>query len=132
MGLDIYFSKMKRNNIDSDCCEEESELAYYRKVNFLVAFFENNYNFERDHANYFTLNEDMIKDLIRRCELVFKDYNLAESILPTTAGFFFGSTDYDDYYYDNIVNVLLDMKNIILPEFKNLKEDESIDFYISW
>lgn len=30
------------------------------------------------------------------------DASVAEAVLPTQAGFFFGSTDYDQYYYDDL------------------------------
>jgi hypothetical protein len=32
------------------------------------------------------------------------DAGVAKEILPTQAGFFFGSTDYDQYYYDDLVH----------------------------
>jgi hypothetical protein len=34
---------------------------------------------------------------------VIKDPTMAERLLPTQEGFFFGSTDYDQYYYDDLV-----------------------------
>lgn len=33
-----------------------------------------------------------------------KDSTVAEELLPATEGFFFGSTDYDQYYYQDLVN----------------------------
>jgi hypothetical protein len=33
-----------------------------------------------------------------------KDPTVAQELLPTTDGFFFGSTDYDQYYYQDLVN----------------------------
>jgi hypothetical protein len=32
-----------------------------------------------------------------------KDPSVAREVLPTQSGFFFGSTDYDQYYYDDLV-----------------------------
>lgn len=31
-----------------------------------------------------------------------KDPSVAEELLPSTSGFFFGSTDYDEWYIDDI------------------------------
>lgn len=31
-----------------------------------------------------------------------KDSSVCEELLPTTSGFFFGGTDYDQYYYDDV------------------------------
>jgi hypothetical protein len=36
--------------------------------------------------------------LLNVCEKVLDDPDLAEELLPTSSGFFFGSTDYDEYY----------------------------------
>lgn len=35
-----------------------------------------------------------------------KDPSVAEELLPTTSGFFFGSYDYDEYYVDDIKNTI--------------------------
>jgi hypothetical protein len=52
----------------------------------------------------------------------------AQELLPTQAGFFFGSTDYDEWYY-------YDMKEI-LKEFGELlmrwKEDDICFVMMSW
>jgi hypothetical protein len=31
---------------------------------------------------------------------------LAESLLPSASGFFFGATDYDEWYYNDITNTI--------------------------
>jgi hypothetical protein len=36
--------------------------------------------------------------LLNVCEKVLDNPDLAEELLPTSSGFFFGSTDYDEYY----------------------------------
>lgn len=35
-----------------------------------------------------------------------KDPSVAEELLPSTSGFFFGSTDYDEWYVENIKNTI--------------------------
>ena len=42
-----------------------------------------------------------------------KDSSVAEELLPSTSGFFFGSTDYDEYYVDDIKNTI-DIINKVL------------------
>lgn len=58
---------------------------------------------------------------------VIKDPTVAMELLPTTSGFFFGSTDYDQYYIQD----LLDTKKIIETV---LAEDSDGDLYYeaSW
>ena len=40
-----------------------------------------------------------MKDL---CQKVLDDPSLAKDLLPTASGFFFGNTDYDRYYLDDL------------------------------
>ena len=55
-----------------------------------------------------------------------KDPTVAQTLLPTTEGFFFGSTDYDQYYYQDLVNT----KNILEEA---LEEDEGdYEYQSSW
>lgn len=44
-------------------------------------------------------------------KIVNKD--LCRKILPTTDGFFFGSTDYDEYYYEDIMNTIKQLTKIL-------------------
>ena len=44
---------------------------------------------------------------------VFKDTSLAESLLPTTSGFFFGSTTYDHWYYEDVKQTYEKLNDII-------------------
>lgn len=53
--------------------------------------------------------------------------NVAEEVLPTTKGFFFGSTDYDEYYIAD----LKDTKRIIEQALKD-REHGSIYYSSSW
>ena len=46
------------------------------------------------------------------------------------SGFFFGSTDYDNYYYDDVETVRDYVKYKLLPEFDTLEEEENIYFEI--
>lgn len=89
MGLDIFAYKIKLN---------KEEDAYFRKVNFIYKFFEN--VIQEDQTCIVTKQD--IGDLIDYCELVLDhrgDENYAKAHLPTTSGFFFGSTEYNEDYY---------------------------------
>lgn len=116
MGLDIYLIKKKR-----------SEIGYFRKVNFLVKFFEKK-GFDVPKQTPLAIKREDAEELLSKCEEVLKDHSKAEKLLPTMSGFFFGSTDYDDYYYEDVKAVRDYIKDTLLPEFANLKDDESIYF----
>lgn len=47
---------------------------------------------------------------------VFTDTSLAEELLPTQSGFFFGGTEYDDYYYQDIVETIKTFEELLVEE----------------
>jgi len=82
--------------------------AYFRKVNFLFKYYEDR---GKMHDQYYAFTDaDDIDDIIDRCECVLKDHNLAHTLLPTQDGFFFGSTDYNDWYFSDVKDCLKQMK----------------------
>ena len=82
--------------------------AYFRKVNFLFAYYTNKGKMV-DEYYAFTDKED-IDDIISRCERVLADHSLANELLPTQSGFFFGGTDYDEMYFEDVADCLKQMK----------------------
>ena len=52
-----------------------------------------------------------------------------ETLLPTQAGFFFGSTDYDELYFYKVESCLSQMTYLL----DNFKENEEVIFVVmSW
>lgn len=100
--------------------------AYFRKVNFLFAYFEN-IGKMIDQWFAFVTKED-VDDIIDRCERVLKDHDLATELLPTQSGFFFGSTDYNDWYFNDVKDCLRQMKKYR----KLLKEGVTGYVIFSW
>ena len=100
--------------------------AYFRKVNFVFAYYQNIGKMVDDC--YAFTDADDIDDLISRCERVLKDHKQADYLLPTQSGFFFGSTDYDKWYFDDVKDCLRQMK-----KFRKLLTDGVTGYVIfSW
>lgn len=116
MGLDIYFTK-----------KSAEEIGYFRKVNFLVKFFEDR-GFDTPNQTPLKLIREDAEELLSRCDKVLENHSLAETLLPTMKGFFFGSTDYDEYYFDDVQEVRDYVKDTLLPEFDKLDSNEEIYF----
>lgn len=55
-----------------------------------------------------------------------EDSSLAEELLPTTSGFFFGSTEYDQWYINDLKETVKALKPIV-----ENKEDDYGDYYYS-
>lgn len=84
--------------IEGYCHEND---MYYRKVNFLYAFFA-----EALEDEQCVVTKHDVETVISHCKEVLADHSLAEKLLPTQAGFFFGSTDYNEWYFKDVEDVL--------------------------
>ena len=86
------------------------EVAYFRKVNLLLRYF----NYQKN-CTYQELSKENVESLVEDCQKVLDLYqkyqgeditDKLEELLPTTSGFFFGSTDYDDWYFDDAIEIV--------------------------
>ena len=102
MGLDIWFHRIKR-----------TEVGYFRKVNFLVRFFEDR-GFDREKGSCWVSEQD-VRDLLDCCNRVLADHSKAEQLLPTVEGFFFGNTDYNESYFQDVKEVRDLCENKLIP-----------------
>lgn len=102
------------------------EDAYFRKVNFIYAFFSNEL-----YDECCLVDKTRIKELIDTCKDVLKhkdDVEYAEEHLPTTSGFFFGSTEYDEWYWEDVKRCLAQMKKF----YKELDDMDMAMWIFSW
>lgn len=120
MGLDLYFYRTKTE-----------EIGYFRKVNFLVYFFES-LDYEIDNCVPITITKEDVEELLGRCEEVLNNHEKAEELLPTTDGFFFGNTSYGEDYFLDVKYVKDYVENELLPQFEDLYSDEKIEFKIDY
>jgi hypothetical protein len=101
------------------------EDMYYRKVNFLYAYFA-----DRLEGEQCIVTLDDCKKIIKYAETILetKDIDIAKKLLPTQSGFFFGSTEYDDYYFEDVRDVLEQFS-----EYIDDWTDDTIGWvYFSW
>ena len=50
---------------------------------------------------------------VERTQKIVKDSSVAEELLPNWGWFFFGSTDYDEWYYNDLVNTKKDIEGTL-------------------
>lgn len=154
MGLDMYLNKKSYvQNWDHQKPEEKHQItvkkggkarkdiqpkrisyiteqvAYWRKFNALHAWFVQNCQGGVDECQESYVSIEKLKELLAALEQVIADKNSATKVLPTQGGFFFGGTDYDDYYFQDVKDTIKVLKALI-------KESEGVDcdFYYqaSW
>jgi hypothetical protein len=78
------------------------ELIYWRKANAIHNWFVSNVQKGNDDCGDYYVSPDQIIKLLETIRAVLADRSLAKVELPTTSGFFFGSTEYDDYYWEDL------------------------------
>ena len=108
------------------------EVGYWRKANQIHNWFMQNcarrdeYDNPIDDCRPIEITVDKLEALLDTCKKVLADHSLAGSLLPTADGFFFGSTEYDDYYFGEIEQTV----EIIEPVLKFAKHKLEIKDYV--
>jgi hypothetical protein len=77
-------------------------MGYWRKSNMIHHWFVNNLADGVDECQPIVVSRKNLEDLKDLCITVIANPELAEKLLPTGSGFFFGSTDYDEYYFGDL------------------------------
>ena len=108
MGLDMYLFKHKKFR-DNDkefnelAIKNEEEILYWRKANMIRSWFVNHTALkEDDDWVHIPISRATLELLKQDLEDTLNDYKLATVLFPTSSGFFFGSTDYDEYYWEKL------------------------------
>jgi hypothetical protein len=77
-------------------------MGYWRKSNMIHHWFVNNLADGVDECQPIVVSRKNLEDLKDLCITVIANPELAEQLLPTGSGFFFGSTSYDQYYFGDL------------------------------
>jgi len=108
MGLDMYLEARMKHRTE--------EVAYWRKANAVHKWFVENVQNGEDECKPHTVTRKQLEDLIEDCMLVLsnqEDNELIEQTLPTSSGFFFGGTQYDEYYFHNLYFTVEKLREIL-------------------
>lgn len=137
--------------------EITEKVMYWRKANHIHNWFVKNVQGGEDNCEESYVTREQLQDLLSTCEQVIKSLEssktrkkkfetgwnqdgktygekqvftktkIAKELLPTQSGFFFGSTDYDEYYLRDLIETAEQLKKLLV-------EDTKGDFYYraSW
>ncbi len=89
------------------------EAMYWRKSNQIHKWFVENVQGGVDNCEEYRVTVDQLKQLIKLCKQIDKDHSLAEKLLPTQEGFFFGGTAYDEYYFEDIKATIKGLSQVV-------------------
>lgn len=104
------------------------QVGYWRKVNAIHNWFVENLADGEDNCNPIYVPHSSLVDLKILCQEVIDDPDKAEELLPTGSGFFFGSTDYDEWYLEGIKHTLAILTKVI----EDVPEGWSFEYQASW
>jgi len=102
-------------------------VGYWRKANAIHAWIVNTFADGVDECQVINIPRTGMEDLRNLCADVLSDPSKAQELLPPQSGFFFGSTDTDEWY-------LQDLK-YTYELLTRLLSNEKIDFFVyqaSW
>jgi hypothetical protein len=127
MGLDMYLEARRFVSGYSHSKDEEKELfktiteavgmedmnderfatvsvnvAYWRKANHIHEWFVKNVQDGEDDCKTYFVSREKLMELEQACRKVVEagTGEVASKLLPTASGFFFGGTEYDEYYFE--------------------------------
>ena len=132
MGLDMYLYGVKGNywlhDYNIGAVKTVIEVGYWRKANQIHQWFVDNVQEGVDNCATYYVSREQLEELKTICEEVLKHPEKAEELLPTQEGFFFGTTEYDEWYFDDIQETI-EICEWCLDE---RKEYDYFEYHSSW
>jgi len=110
--------------------ETKYQVGYWRKFNALHNYIVEHFADGNDDCRPVYIGYNELELLRNVCKDVLDNHDLASELLPTQDGFFFGSTEYDEWYFENL-EYSLDLFNKLL-EFCNKNPSTDIYYKASW
>ena len=113
----------------------EVEVMYWRKANAIHQWFVNNIQEGEDNCQTYYVTHSDLHDLLKIIDTILKTENkekqgeLIDELLPPQSGFFFGSNEIDEWYFED-----LKATQNTLTNFLNIEENKRFELYYhsSW
>jgi hypothetical protein len=94
----------------------QEELGYWRKANAIHQWFVDNVQDGVDECQESYVTTEQLQQLLDIVKQVQADHALAPTLLPTESGFFFGSTEYDSYYFEDLEDTRRILEGVVTEE----------------
>lgn len=102
-------------------------VGYWRKANAIHRWFVDNVQEGQDDCKSYGVYREELENLKSTCQEVLSDRSKAQELLPTTSGFFFGGTEYDEWYFNGLQNTINIIDNAL-----SLSDDWEFEYQSSW
>jgi hypothetical protein len=104
------------------------EAGYWRKANAIHRWFVDNVQDGIDECQTSDVPLEKLEELLIVVTQALEDHSLAHELLPASEGFFFGSTDYDEWYFKDLEYT----KHVIEKILANKGQGWSVSYRASW
>ena len=154
MGLDMYLrlkehSKCSVKGFGGDgdtyhrdpnnwvCVTKEYAVADWRKANHIHHWFVQKVQDGNDDCGQYNVKPEHLHELRADCMFALDAYNEGDhktchETMPTASGFFFGSTDYDSYYADDLRKTIKVCTSLIHHLESNNSVWDEVYYQSSW
>jgi len=94
------------------------EFGYWRKANAIHDWFVQNVQDGKDECQEAYVSRESIQKLLDIVNKILADTSLAPTLLPTADGFFFGSTEYNEWYWKDVEYTKKILEKALSPDMK--------------
>lgn len=126
MGLDIYIKKAPKT-ITEPNYNNTVEIGYWGKFNALHQWFVENVCNGIDDCAYWEIQKEKLEEFLAVLKSLTPEN--CEEKLPTQSGFFFGSTEYGDWYWQDVKDAIENIERILN---ETNFETETLYYRASW
>lgn len=121
---------MEKNNLSLYFKSQTTsfKIGYWRKFNALHHWIVENLCEGVDDCREIHLRRENIEEILNICNEILKDHTKAQELLPCSSGFFFGSQEYDEWYFEDIKETIKIM-NVALELYE---KNYWIEYQASW
>jgi hypothetical protein len=98
------------------------EAGYWRKANAIHRWFVENVQSGEDNCREYSVDVNTLKELLSLCVEVKTNHEKASELLPTTSGYFFGDTEYNSWYFEDIdltIEILTPICNDVSDDWRS-------------
>ena len=125
---DLYNKLVQEAPFALDTATLEVQVAYWRKANQIHKWFVDHVQNGKDDCGDYYVSREQLQLLLDTCKIVLIDKEEASQLLPVQEGFFFGSYEYNEYYFSDIQDTIEQLEKV-LTEYP---EEWAFKYQSSW
>lgn len=129
--INVSYDNEERKDIKADrIMEIVEEVMYWRKANHIHGWFVENVQQGRDECQESYVEINQLEELRDLCKKVLETKDT--ELLPITPGFFFGSKEVDDFYWEDTKSTVEAIDSILKEESPEGATAPAFYYQASW